>query len=205
MEMIAPFARFFHVSIDHSFGMTPPDQSRYLEIQPSGSPNARSFLRCSGRRTLWRLSASVLPAPPQQSFSRISVPIVMACSPEPEILPDKLMADHLNRALGRFEMPWRCSPAMQSESCSTELDEYARADSGCRLSTSTKPAKGGERHGAVKRGDSYKITAPCGYDISARSASTPHGRRRSGCDSPSDCEARAPEGIIRGAGKPGTT
>lgn len=96
MEMIAAFARFFHVSVDYLFGMT-PDQEQVGDSALRLSENARAFLRCSDGALLETIS-SVLSASAATEFFEDLRAYVMACSPGPEDLAELLpMADHLNR------------------------------------------------------------------------------------------------------------
>ena len=86
MEMIAAFARFFHVSVDYLFGMT-PDQEQVGDSALRLSENARAFLRCSDGALLETIS-SVLSASAATEFFEDLRAYVMACSPGPEDLAE---------------------------------------------------------------------------------------------------------------------
>ena len=147
MEMIAAFARFFHVSIDYLFGMT-PDQEQVGDSAIRLSENARAFLRCSDVALLETVS-SVLSASAATEFFEDLRAYIMACSPEPEDLAELLpMADHLNRSTSADCVALEMLTSYKRKLLDRALDELCEElTAAAALSTSTKPAKGGERHG----------------------------------------------------------
>lgn len=147
MEMIAAFARFFHVSIDYLFGMT-PDQEQVGDSAIRLSENARAFLRCSDVALLETVS-SVLSASAATEFFEDLRAYIMACSPEPEDLAELLpMADHLNRSASADCVALEMLTSYKRKLLDRALDELCEElAAAAALSTSTKPAKGGERHG----------------------------------------------------------
>ena len=74
---------------------------------------------------------------------------IMACSPEPEDLAELLpMADHLNRSASADCVALEMLTSYKRKLLDRTLDELCEElTAAAALSTSTKPAKGGERHG----------------------------------------------------------
>ena len=147
MEMIAAFARFFHVSIDYLFGMTPV-QEQVGDPALRLSENARAFLRCSDGALL-EIISSVLSASAATEFFEDLRAYVMACSPKPEDLAELLpMADHLNRGASADRVVLEMLTSYKRKLLDRALDELCEElTAAADLSTSTKPTKGGERHG----------------------------------------------------------
>lgn len=73
----------------------------------------------------------------------------MACSPGPEDLAELLpMADHLNRGASADRVALEMLTSYKRKLLDRALDELCEELTGASgLSTSTKPTKGGERHG----------------------------------------------------------
>lgn len=147
METIAAFARFFHVSVDYLFGMT-PDQEQVGDSALRLSENARAFLRCSDGALLETIS-SVLSASAATEFFEDLRAYVMACSPGPEDLAELLpMADHINRSASADRVALEMLTSYKRKLLDRALDELCEElTAAADISTSTKPTKGGERHG----------------------------------------------------------
>lgn len=99
--------------------------------------------------TLLATISSVLSASAATEFFEDLRAYVMACSPGPEDLAELLpMADHLNRGASADCVALEMLTSYKRKLLDRALDELCEElTAAADLSTSTKPAKGGERHG----------------------------------------------------------
>ena len=150
IETIRRIAEYFGVTSDYLIGIS---EHQTAECDAVGkviplSDDAIDALRGYDAAVLSTIS-SVLSASAATEFFEDLRAYVMACSPGPEDLAELLpMADHINRSASADRVALEMLTGYKRKLLDRALDELCEeltGDSG--LSTSTKPTKGGERHG----------------------------------------------------------
>ena len=147
IETIRRIAEYFGVTSDYLIGISEHQTAEYDAVGKviPLSDDAIDALRGYDAAELSTIS-SVLSASAATEFFEDLRAYVMACSPGPEeLLP---MADHINRSASADRVALEMLTSYKRKLLDRALDELCEeltGDSG--LSTSTKPTKGGERHG----------------------------------------------------------
>lgn len=150
IETIRRIAEYFGVTSDYLIGISEHQTAEYAAVGKviPLSDDAIDALRGYDAAVLSTIS-SVLSASAATEFFEDLRAYVMACSPGPEDLAELLpMADHINRSASADRVALEMLTSYKRKLLDRALDELCEeltGDSG--LSTSTKPTKGGERHG----------------------------------------------------------
>lgn len=150
IETIRRIAEYFGVTSDYLIGISEHQTAEYDAVGKviPLSDDAIDALRGYDAAVLSTIS-SVLSASAATEFFEDLRAYVMACSPGPEDLAELLpMADHINRSASADRVALEMLTGYKRKLLDRALDELCEeltGDSG--LSTSTKPTKGGERHG----------------------------------------------------------
>ena len=150
IETIRRIAEYFGVTSDYLIGISEHQTAEYDAVGKviPLSDDAIDALRGSDAAVLSTIS-SVLSASAATEFFEDLRAYVMACSPGPEDLAELLpMADHINRSAAADRVALEMLTSYKRKLLDRALDELCEELTGASgLSTSTKPTKGGERHG----------------------------------------------------------
>lgn len=150
VETIRKIAEYFGVTADYLIGISEHKTAEHdavgqiIPLSDAAIDSLRTY-----DDTLLATISSVLSASAATEFFEDLRAYVMACSPGPEDLAELLpMADHINRSASADRVALEMLTSYKRKLLDRTLDELCEeltGDSG--LSTSTKPTKGGERHG----------------------------------------------------------
>lgn len=150
IETIRRIAEYFGVTSDYLIGISEHQTAEYDAVGKviPLSDDAIDALRGYDAEVLSTIS-SVLSASAATEFFEDLRAYVMACSPGPEDLAELLpMADHLNRGASADRVALEMLTSYKRKLLDRALDELCEElTAAADLSTSTKPTKGGERHG----------------------------------------------------------
>lgn len=150
IETIRRIAEYFGVTSDYLIGISEHQTAEYDAVGKviPLSDDAIDALRGYDAAVLSTIS-SVLSASAATEFFEDLRAYVMACSPGPEDLAELLpMADHINRSAPADRVALEMLTSYKRKLLDRVLDELCEELTGASgLSTSTKPTKGGERHG----------------------------------------------------------
>lgn len=150
IETIRRIAEYFGVTSDYLIGISEHQTAEYDAVGKviPLSDDAIDALRGYDAAVLSTIS-SVLSASAATEFFEDLRAYVMACSPGPEDLAELLpMADHINRSASADRVALEMLTSYKRKLLDRALDELCEElTAAAALSTSTKPAKGGERHG----------------------------------------------------------
>lgn len=150
IETIRRIAEYFGVTSDHLIGISEHQTAEYDAVGKviPLSDDAIDALRGYDAAELSTIS-SVLSASAATEFFEDLRAYVMACSPGPEDLAELLpMADHINRSASADHVALEMLTSYKRKLLDRALDELCEElTAAADLSTSTKPTKGGERHG----------------------------------------------------------
>ena len=150
IETIRRIAEYFGVTSDYLIGISEHQTAEYDAVGKviPLSDDAIDALRGYDAAVLSTIS-SVLSASAATEFFEDLRAYVMACSPKPEDLAELLpMADHLNRGASADRVVLEMLTSYKRKLLDRALDELCEElTAAADLSTSTKPTKGGERHG----------------------------------------------------------
>lgn len=150
IETIRRIAEYFGVTSDYLIGISEHQTAEYDAVGKviPLSDDAIDALRGYDAAVLSTIS-SVLSASAATEFFEDLRAYVMACSPGPEDLAELLpMADHLNRGASADCVALEMLTSYKRKLLDRALDELCEElTAAADLSTSTKPTKGGERHG----------------------------------------------------------
>lgn len=150
IETIRRIAEYFGVTSDYLIGISEHQTAEYDAVGKviPLSDDAIDALRGYDAEVLSTIS-SVLSASAATEFFEDLRAYVMACSPGPEDLAELLpMADHLNRGASADRVALEMLTSYKRKLLDRALDELCEElTAAAGLSTSTKPTKGGERHG----------------------------------------------------------
>lgn len=150
IETIRRIAEYFGVTSDYLIGISEHQTAEYDAVGKviPLSDDAIDALRGYDAAVLSTIS-SVLSASAATEFFEDLRAYVMACSPGPEDLAELLpMADHINRSASADHVALEMLTSYKRKLLDRALDELCEElTAAADLSTSTKPTKGGERHG----------------------------------------------------------
>lgn len=150
IETIRRIAEYFGVTSDYLIGISEHQTAEYDAVGKviPLSDDAIDALRGYDAAVLSTIS-SVLSASAATEFFEDLRAYVMACSPGPEDLAELLpMADHINRSASADRVALEMLTSYKRKLLDRALDELCEElTAAADLSTSTKPTKGGERHG----------------------------------------------------------
>lgn len=150
IETIRRIAEYFGVTSDYLIGISEHQTAEYDAVGKviPLSDDAIDALRGYDAAVLSTIS-SVLSASAATEFFEDLRAYVMACSPGPEDLAELLpMADHINRSASADRVVLEMLTSYKRKLLDRALDELCEElTAAADLSTSTKPTKGGERHG----------------------------------------------------------
>ena len=150
IETIRRIAEYFGVTSDYLIGISEHQTAEYDAVGKviPLSDDAIDALRGYDAAVLSTIS-SVLSASAATEFFEDLRAYVMACSPGPEDLAELLpMADHINRSASADRVALEMLTSYKRKLLDRALDELCEElTAAAGLSTSTKPTKGGERHG----------------------------------------------------------
>jgi len=150
IETIRRIAEYFGVTSDYLIGISEHQTAEYDAVGKviPLSDDAIDALRGYDAEVLSTIS-SVLSASAATEFFEDLRAYVMACSPGPEDLAELLpMADHINRSASADRVALEMLTSYKRKLLDRALDELCEElTAAADISTSTKPTKGGERHG----------------------------------------------------------
>lgn len=150
IETIRRIAEYFGVTSDYLIGISEHQTAEYDAVGKviPLSDDAIDALRGYDAEVLSTIS-SVLSASAATEFFEDLRAYVMSCSPGPEDLAELLpMADHINRSASADRVALEMLTSYKRKLLDRALDELCEElTAAADISTSTKPTKGGERHG----------------------------------------------------------
>lgn len=149
VETIRKIAEYFGVTADYLIGISEHKTAEHdavgqiIPLSDAAIDSLRTY-----DDTLLATISSVLSASAATEFFEDLRAYVMACSPGPEDLASAAMADHINRSASADRVALEMLTSYKRKLLDRALDELCEELTGASgLSTSTKPTKGGERHG----------------------------------------------------------